>query len=184
MPQPGRRVPAADQIFYTADFTEPETWWISGTDGKPPREPSRYERARVASLAVRNAIRTARTPPTQHGDAPTATRPTAAHAVEHPGRDVALTPAQRAAAVHAHQQAAMPDVHLGGRTTDPATWLRTPENLARFATYTREANARRRAIANGQTPAADPGRPVDQRRQEHEQQHRQPGKGQGQSFQP
>ncbi|MFF2721535.1 hypothetical protein [Streptomyces sp. NPDC058011] len=95
--------------------------WIAGTDGKPPRESSRYERARVASLTVRNAIRAARTPPTQQDDAPTATTSTATHAVDHPGRDAALTPAQRAAAVHAHQQAAMPDVHLEGRTTDPAT---------------------------------------------------------------
>lgn len=31
------------------------------------------------------------------------------HAVDHPGRDAALTPAQRAAAVQAHQQAAMPE---------------------------------------------------------------------------
>ncbi|MFJ7329681.1 hypothetical protein ACIQVN_26005 [Streptomyces cyaneofuscatus] len=59
VPQPGRRTPAADRIFYTADFIEPEPWWIVGTGGKPARESSRYERARVASLAVRNAIRAA-----------------------------------------------------------------------------------------------------------------------------
>ncbi|MEE1943271.1 MobF family relaxase [Streptomyces sp. TRM 70361] len=153
-PQPGRRAPAADQIFYTADFAEPDPWWIAGTDGKPPRAATRYERARVASLAVRNTIR------------------------------AALTPAQRAAAVQSHQQAAMPDEYLGGRTTDPATWLRTQENLERLAAFTRTANARRRAMEGREVPAADPASPVDQRRQEHEQQHRQPGQGQGQGLQP
>ncbi|MFI9019157.1 MobF family relaxase [Streptomyces griseus] len=197
VPQPGRTTPAADRIFYTADFTEPEPWWIAGTDGKPPRESSRYERARVASLAVRKAIRAARTAAAGRDDAPAATASAAAHAeaqhhdrasapphaVDHPGRDAALTPAQRAAAIHAHQHAAMPDVYLEGRTTDPATWLRTPENLDRLAAITRAANARRRAIANGRTPAADPGHPAERHRQEHEQQ-RPPGQDQGQSFQP
>lgn len=60
VPQPGRRTSAADQLFYTTDFTEPDRWWIAGADGKPPRESSRYERARVASLAVQDAIRAAR----------------------------------------------------------------------------------------------------------------------------
>ncbi|MFJ1789665.1 MobF family relaxase [Streptomyces anulatus] len=185
MPQPGRRTPAADQIFYTADFTAPEPWWIVSTDGKPPRESSRYERARVASLAVHNAIRASRTSPAEPADDHHHHDPASAppHTVDHPGRDVALTPARRAAAVHAHQQAAMPDVYLEGRTTDPATWLRTPENLDRLAAITREANARRRAIANGRTPAADPGPPVDRHRREHEQQ-RQPGQDQEQGFQP
>lgn len=64
VPQPGRPIPTADQLFYTADFAAPDRWWIAGTDRKPPRESSRYERARVASLVVRNAIRAARTPPT------------------------------------------------------------------------------------------------------------------------
>ncbi|MFD8727831.1 hypothetical protein [Streptomyces sp. NPDC059611] len=68
--------------------------------------------------------------------------------------------------VHAHQQAAMPEEYLEGRTTDPATWLRTSENLGRFAAFTREANARRHAIEDGKTPAAVP---VDRQRQEREQ---------------
>ncbi|MFD8715547.1 hypothetical protein ACFV07_34540 [Streptomyces anulatus] len=72
----------------------------------------------------------------------------------------------------------MPEEYLEGRTTDPATWLRTPENLEVLA-----ANARR-AIEDGQTPAADPAIPVDRHRQEHEQQHQQPGQDQGQGFQP
>ncbi|MEW2497577.1 MobF family relaxase [Streptomyces nodosus] len=162
-------------------------------DGKPPRESSRYERARVASLAVRNAIRAAHTLPAGQDDAPAAAHTDdrhhdqasePAHAVDHPGRDAALTPAQRAAAVQAHQQAAMPEKYLGGRTTDPATWLRTPENLERLAAFTRTTNARRRAMEGREAPAADPVSPVDQRRQEHEQQHRQPGQGQGQSLRP
>ncbi|MGW7283326.1 MobF family relaxase [Streptomyces sp. NPDC054844] len=74
-PQPGRRAPAADQIFYTADFPEPDPWFIAGADGKPPRESSRYERARVASLAVRNAIHGARTTTAGQADAPAATSP-------------------------------------------------------------------------------------------------------------
>ncbi|MFJ1782267.1 MobF family relaxase [Streptomyces anulatus] len=178
VPQPDRRAPAADQIFYTADFTEPDRWWIAGTGGTSPRESSRYERARIASLAVRNAIRAARTPPAgQANDRRNDPASAPTHAVDHPGRDTALTPAQRADAIYAHQQAAMPDVHLEGRTTDPATWLRTPESLARLAAITREADARRRAIKDGLDPAADPGHPVDRHRQEHEQQHRQPGQG-------
>ncbi|MDN3259816.1 hypothetical protein QWJ26_08320 [Streptomyces sp. CSDS2] len=197
--QPGHQTPAADQLFYTADFAAPDRWWIAGTDGKPPRESSRYERARVASLAVQNAIRAARTPPTAQDDAPaTAATASAAahtedhhrdqpsdapHAVDHPDRDAALTSAQQTAATHAHQQAAMPGEYLEGRTTDPATWMRTPENLERLAAFTRVAKARRRAIEEGEipAPAADP---VDRRRQEHEQQHQQPGPGQGQGLQP
>lgn len=51
----------------------------------------------------------------------------------------------------------MPEL-LEGRTTDPATWLRSPENLNRLAVFEREADARRRAIAERepQAPAADP----------------------------
>jgi hypothetical protein len=181
VPQPGRRAPAADQLFYTAGFAEPGRWWIVGADGKPPRESSRYERARVASLAVQNAIRAAAHADDQHRDQPS----DAPHAVDHPGRDAVLTPAQRAAAVQAHQQAAMPQEYVEGRTTDPATWMRTPENLDRLAAFTRTANARRRGIEDRELPpsAADPVDPVDQRRQEHEEQHQQPGPGFGQGLQ-
>ncbi|MFB9351866.1 hypothetical protein ACFFUA_31370 [Streptomyces heliomycini] len=114
LPKPGRRTPDADQLFYTADFAEPDRWWIAGADGKPPRESSRYERARVASLAVQNAIRAARSATAVRDDAPAATASAAAHtedhhdqasdpphAVDRAGRDVAFTSAQRAAAIHA-----------------------------------------------------------------------------------
>ncbi|MEU6310780.1 hypothetical protein [Streptomyces sp. NPDC047014] len=134
-------------------------------------------RALVASLAVRKAIRAARTPPAAGPDDAPATTANAAHAealhdqaseashaVDHPGRGGALTAAQRAATVHAHQQAAMPEPYLEGRTTDPATWLRTPENLERLAALTRAANARRRALEDGQAPAAGAASPVDQHR--------------------
>ncbi len=57
------------------------------------------------------------------------------------------TPVQRAAAVQAHQQAAMPEL-LEGRTTDPETWMRTPEHLDRFAAFKRESDARPRAVAD------------------------------------
>ncbi|MFE2513341.1 MobF family relaxase [Streptomyces naganishii] len=145
VPQPGRRTPAPDQLSYTADFAWPGRWWIAGADGKPPRAATRYERAKVASLAVRNAIRAARPAP---------------------------------AAVQTHQQAAMPQEYLEGRTTDPETWMRTPANLERLAAITRAADARRRAIEDREfpAPAADP---VDPGRQEHEQQHPKPGPGQG-----
>ncbi|MFE1901613.1 MobF family relaxase [Streptomyces yangpuensis] len=190
-PQPGRRAPAADQIFYTADFPEPDPWFIAGTDGKPPRESSRYERARVASLAVRNAIRAARTAAAGQTDAPAATTSAAAHtgeqhhdptsapphAVDHPGRDAALTTAQRAAAIHAHQQAAMPEEYLGGRTTDAGTWLRTPKNLERLAAITRAADARRRAFEN----RSEPEQPTDAVRTAEQQQHHtnRPDQGRG-----
>ncbi|MET9914883.1 hypothetical protein ABZZ74_50915 [Streptomyces sp. NPDC006476] len=174
VPQPGRWTPAADQMTYTADFAWPGRWWIAGADGKPPRAATRYERARVASLAVRNAIRVTRTAPAT----PTDHHTEAPHGVDHPGRDAALTPAQRGAAVQAHQQAAMLE-QLEGRTTDPETWMRTPANLERLAAITRAADARRRALEDREfpAPAADP---VDPRR--HEQHHPQPGPGQG--FQP
>ncbi|MGW5450168.1 relaxase domain-containing protein [Streptomyces asiaticus] len=187
VPQEGRRTPAPDQITHTADFHRPARWWIAGT-GKPPRASTRYERAQVASLALQNAIRTARAAPASRDEAHAATASATAntedhnhdqaaatpHAVDHPDRAAALTPAQRAAAHHAHQQAAMPE-HLEGRTTDPATWLRTPGNLSRLAAFTREADARRRVIAGRQQPErpADADRPTDQ------QQHHTPRPDQG-----
>lgn len=160
--KPGREAPAADRMTYTADFPVPNRWWIAPAEGTQPRESSRYERARVASLAVQNAIRDARiradtatataneattsasSVPADHRDleAKTASAP---HAVDHSGRGAALSPAQRAAAVKAHQQAAMPEEYLEGRTTDPATWLRTPKNLDRLAAFARAADTRRRA---------------------------------------
>lgn len=89
--------------------------------------------ARVAILAVQNAIRAARTPPAAaQDDAPAATASAAArtedhhdqasdppHVVDHPGRDAVLTPAQRAAAVQVHPQAAMPE-ELNGSPPSPA----------------------------------------------------------------
>ncbi|MEU0219074.1 MobF family relaxase [Streptomyces sp. NPDC006265] len=158
VPQKGRRTPAPDQLSYTADFAWPIRWWIAGTDGKPPRESSRYERARVASLALQNAIRAALTdPPAVRDEAPAATAPATP-----PGGETA---AQRAAAIQAHQQAAMPQEYLEGRTTDPATWMTSPQNLARIAAHTRAAEARGRMVEEqaDQTkqaqpaPAADPG---------------------------
>ncbi|XQE90380.1 hypothetical protein ACN24M_39155 [Streptomyces microflavus] len=136
----------------------------------PGRQPRRTQRDPRRPYPARPA-----------GHLPAATTSADAHAVDHPGRDAALTPSQWAAAVHAHHQTAMPDVYRGGRTTDPATWLRTPENLDRLAAITRAANARRRAIEDGEipAPAADPAGPVDRRRQECEQQHQQPSPGQG-----
>ncbi|MEE1928812.1 hypothetical protein V1J52_11535 [Streptomyces sp. TRM 70351] len=178
VPQTGRRAPAPDQLTYTADFTRPHRWWIAGTDGKPPRAASRYERAKVASLALQNAIRAALTTPPARGAAPAATAPAepptgehdqvAPHGVGHPGRAAARTPARRAAAVHAHQQAAMPQEYLEGRTTDPATWMTSPQNLARIAALTRAAQARSRTVEEQadrtkhayqakQDPAADAG---------------------------
>lgn len=73
VPRPDRRTPAPAQLTFTADFAW-HRWWIAGTDGKPPRESSGYERARVASLAVRNAIRDARTAPAPRGTEPTPPR--------------------------------------------------------------------------------------------------------------
>jgi conjugative relaxase-like TrwC/TraI family protein len=158
--KPGREAPAADRMTYTADFPVPNRWWIAPAEGTQPRESSRYERARVASLAVQNAIRDARiradtataneattsasSVPADHRDLEGKTA-SAPHAVDHSGRCVALSPAQWAAAVQAHQQAAMPEEYLEGRTTDPVTWLRTPKNLDRLAAFVRAADTRRRA---------------------------------------
>lgn len=54
----------------------------------------------------------------------------APHVVDHPDRDTALTSAQRAAAAHVHQETAMPEEYLEGRTTDTAMWLHTPQVFA------------------------------------------------------
>ncbi|WP_334663316.1 hypothetical protein [Streptomyces cyaneofuscatus] len=136
----------------------PSRWWIAGTDGNP-RESTRYERAKVASLALQNAIRTALTEPPERDEAPAATASAALpptgdhdhdqavpHGVDHPGRAAAQTPAQRAAAIHAHQQAAMPQEYLEGRTTDPETWITSPQNLAHLPALTRAAEARGRTV--------------------------------------
>ncbi|MFJ5850823.1 MobF family relaxase [Streptomyces sp. NPDC092903] len=160
VPQKGRRAPSPDRLTYTADFAWPHRWWIAGTDGKPPRESSRYERARVASLALQNAIRDARILSSVRDGAPAACDDqnhdqAAPYAVDHPDRDAALTPAQ---------QAAMPEEYLEGRTTDPETWLYTPKNLARLAAFTVASEARGRIIADRSQPkqpaeeAADPAR--------------------------
>ncbi|MFE3583171.1 MobF family relaxase [Streptomyces vinaceus] len=178
VPVPGRRTPAPDQLTYTADFAWPHRWWVAGVDGKPPRESSRYERARVASLVLQNAIRDARILAALRGEAPAATTSAAAgaddhqdqaapNAVDHPGRDAVLTPAQRAAAVHAHQQAAMPEEYLEGRTTDPATWLYTPKNLARLAAFTQASEARGRLIEDGAQPKQSAKDAADPARQQH-----------------
>lgn len=192
VPQKGRRAPAPDQLTYTADFAWPHRWWIAGTGGKPPRESSRYERARVASLALQNAIRDARILASVRDGAPAATASAAArdedqnhdqaapHAVDHPDRDAVLTPAQQAAAVHVHQQAAMPEEYLEGRTTDPATWLHTPKNLARLAAFTQAAEARARIVADGpqpQQPAKDADDPA--RQQQHHTAQPEQGRGAG-----
>ncbi|WP_202419379.1 hypothetical protein [Streptomyces sp. YIM 132580] len=95
----------------------------------------------MASLALQNALRTARTEPPARDEAPAAP-----HGVDHPGRAAAQSPAQRAAAIHAHQRAAMPQEYLEGRTTDPATWITSLRNLAHLAAFTRAAEARGRMV--------------------------------------
>ncbi|MCG7525163.1 relaxase domain-containing protein [Streptomyces sp. OfavH-34-F] len=189
VPVPGRRAPAPDQLTYTADFAWPHRWWIAGIDGKPPRESSRYERARVASLALQNAIRDARILSGARDEAPAATTSATAraddhhdqaapHAVDHPDRDAALTPAQRAAAVQSHQQAAMPEEYLEGRTTDPATWLHTPKNLARLAAFTQAAEARSRLVADGPQPK-QPAKDADDPARQQQHHTTQPDQGRG-----
>lgn len=189
----GRRDPAPELLSYTGDFAWPKRWWISGADGTPPRESSRYERAQVANLAVQNAIRVARTAaPAVSGGAPAATGaatltghhdqgerdPAPPHAVDPPGREAALTPKQRAEATQAHLQAAMPEEYLDGRTTDAATWLRTPENLARFAKFTLEADARRRLLERTQ-PDPEAGTDTPAPADQHHRQDPRPGQGRG-----
>ncbi|MGY1584661.1 hypothetical protein [Streptomyces sp. MN13] len=115
---------------------------------------------------MQNAVRAARTTPAA---TPADHHTEPSHSVDHPEWDAALTPEQRAA---------MPEEYLEGRTTDPETWMRTPANLERLAAITRAANARRRAIEDRELPAPATD-PVDPLRQEHEQQHPQPGPSQG-----
>ncbi|MFG3530105.1 hypothetical protein ACGF8B_25665 [Streptomyces sp. NPDC047917] len=68
----------------------------------------------------------------------------------------------------AHQQAAMPEEYLEGRTTGPATWLHTPKNLGRLAAFTQAAEARSRIVADGPRPK-QPVKDADDpaRRQQH-----------------
>ncbi|WP_234336487.1 hypothetical protein [Streptomyces sp. NRRL S-920] len=54
------------------------------------------------------------------------------------------------------QWGAMPEEYPEGRTTDPATWLRTPKNLDRLAAFTRAADTRRRVMEDPKARA--PGR--------------------------
>ncbi|MER6601595.1 hypothetical protein ACH4TM_12515 [Streptomyces parvus] len=77
----------------------------------------------------------------------------------------------------------MPEEYLEGRTTDAGTWLCTPKNLEQFAAFTCAADDRRRAFEDKQ-PSAAPDAPADGRRQEYEQQHRQPGHGRGTGSRP
>ncbi|MFJ1930439.1 MULTISPECIES: MobF family relaxase [unclassified Streptomyces] len=183
VPQKGRRAPAPDQLSYTADFAWPIRWWIAGADGKPPRESSRYERARVASLTLQTAIRAALTAPPAAGRPADDHDPGALHAVDHPGRDASRTPAQRAAAVHIHQQAAMPQEYLEGRTTDPETWIDSPQNLARLAAYTQASEARGREVeeqAKRMDQAPQPAPAADQdSQQRHPRAQPDPGRGAG-----
>ncbi|MFF8931537.1 hypothetical protein ACF1AO_30210 [Streptomyces longwoodensis] len=61
----------------------------------------------------------------------------------------------------------MPEEYLEGRTTDPATWLRTPKNLDRLAAFTRAADTRRRAMEDRPKPEqpADGVKPINQQQQ-------------------
>lgn len=81
-----------------------------------------------------------------------------------------------AEAPQAHLQAGMPEEYLESRTTDAATWLRTPENIAHFAKFGLEADARCRLIERIQPePETGANAPAATN-----QQHRQnPGPGQG-----
>ncbi|MFK0238048.1 hypothetical protein [Streptomyces vinaceus] len=60
----------------------------------------------------------------------------------------------------------MPQEYLEGRTTDPATWMTSPQNLARIAALTRAAEVRLRTVeeqadqtkqVTQQAPAVDAG---------------------------
>lgn len=142
-------------LNYTADFVWPRRWWIAGADGRPPRESSRYERARVASLAVQNAVRAARTAPVVPDGTPAATGTATLterydqgehdqeppHAVDHSDRDAALprssvptpsTPTSRPRCRRSNWRAVRPTRRRGcvPRRTSPGSrsspWRPTP----------------------------------------------------------
>ncbi|MFE4425146.1 hypothetical protein [Streptomyces sp. NPDC056817] len=102
VPQPGHRSPALERAAHLHRRLRPAgPLVIAGTDGKPPRASTRYERALVAGLALQNAIRAA--PAAARDEVPSAATgahaedhhhdqaAAAPHAVDHPGRDAALT---------------------------------------------------------------------------------------------
>lgn len=178
VPQKGRRTPAPDQLSYTADFAWPIRWWIAGSDGKPPRESSRYERATGTSLTLQNAIRAALSAPPARDKASAAVAPAAPptgdhdqaapHTVDHPGRTPLRlrhsgppqsTPISRPRSRRSTSRAA--------RRT-PRRGCPSPQNLARIAALTRAAETRGRAVEEQadqtkhahqakQAPAADAG---------------------------
>lgn len=159
--QEGRRTPAPDQLSYTADFAWPTRWWVAGTDGKPPRVSTRYERARVASLALQNAIHAARATP-----------------VEAQVATASNSRLDRPAAGRDRQQAATAEL-LEGRTTDPESWLYTSENLNRLAAFDRAADVRRSAYAKRQQTLSE--RVTDKARPAGQQHHHptRPDQGRG-----
>ncbi|MEV5604562.1 hypothetical protein AB0L33_24275 [Streptomyces sp. NPDC052299] len=69
----------------------------------------------------------------------------------------------------------MPEEYLAGRTTDPATWLRTPKNLDRLAAYTQAASICRRAMED----RLKPGQPADGIKPTGQQHHQANRSGQG-----
>ncbi|MEV5432585.1 hypothetical protein [Streptomyces sp. NPDC052701] len=140
--------------------------------------PAAIRAARTAPVTARDEVPAATAPATTHTQDHHDQDTAAPHAAGHPGRHATLTPAQQAAAVHAHRQAAMPEL-LEGRTTDPATWMRAPGNLARLTASKREADARRRAVAGHRQPEqpAESVGPADQR--QHPTPRTDPGRGAG-----
>ncbi|GGS15209.1 hypothetical protein GCM10010236_81520 [Streptomyces eurythermus] len=102
----GFRGRAREVVAGGRDLTGPDRWCIARTGGKPPRESSRYGRARVAGLAVQETVRAARPAPAAQDDAPAATAsaathvedqhrdqtPDAPHAVDSPDRDAGPHP--------------------------------------------------------------------------------------------
>ncbi|MFG2594935.1 hypothetical protein [Streptomyces sp. NPDC048462] len=74
----------------------------------------------------------------------------------------------------------MPEEYLEGRTTDPATWLHTPKNLARLAAFTQAAEARGRIIADGPQPK-QPAKDADDSARQQQHHATQPDQGRGAS---
>lgn len=123
-------------MTYTADFPLPHRWWIAPAEGRPPRDSSRYERARVASLAVQNAIRDARIRADLAAtEGETASAP---HAVDHPGRDAAR-----------HRRSGPPP-------SKPIIRPRRPRNTSKAARPIRRRGCVPRRTWNGSPPTPTP----------------------------
>lgn len=189
VPQEGRRSPAPDQLTYIAAFAWPARCWIAGTDGNRhglppstsgPESPVLPCRTRSAPPAPHPFL-----PGTEPGRDRIGRRPHRASPRRPSGVRAALRrpprPGRRphpgAAGRGRPRPPAGCDAGTAGRPHDRSGDVDAyAENLARFAAFKREADARRAPSPTGRGPSSRPKRPV---RPASSTQHPGPNQGRG-----